>query len=285
VPPKQKQRQNKSPTHGVFTRPGLASLITQHGPSWGLSPTLTAKQALTELLSRRLIEERELRPEDPKYKLFRRYVLKGTSALEVALSLRPRSYLTHATAVFLHGLSDQVPGVIYANQEQTPKPGGGALTQAGIDRAFSGRQRLSAYSYWYDDQRIVLLSGKSTGDLGVETRQGANGEELRVTGLERTLIDIAVRPIYAGGIYQVLEAYRGARGRVDVQRLLQVLEGVGHLYPYQQSIGFLMERAGFGQAELTPLRNLVTTFDFYLAHGLKERDYDPTWRIYFPREF
>lgn len=60
-------------------------------------------------------------------------------------------------------------------------------------------------SYWCDEQRIVLLlSGKSTGDLGVESRQGANREELRMTGLERTLSDIAVRPTYAYGIYQVL---------------------------------------------------------------------------------
>src|SRR5882672_4945604 len=47
--------------------------------------------------------------------------------------------------------------------------------------------------------RIVLLSGKHTGRLGVTKTLGPQGEQLELTDLERTLIDIAVRPTYAGG--------------------------------------------------------------------------------------
>ena len=38
---------------------------------------------------------------------------------------------------------------------------------------------------------------------------------VRVTDLERTLIDIAVRPEYAGGVYEVLNVYRLAKGKVS----------------------------------------------------------------------
>jgi hypothetical protein len=130
-----------------------------------------------------------------------------------------------------------------------------------------------------------LLSGKATGDLGVVTITGPGGEELRVTDIERTLIDITVRPVYAGGIYQVLDAFRGARGKVSTGKLIEFLKKIDYLYPYHQAIGFLMEWAGFPESDIRQIRKLGTRFDFYLAHGLKERDYDPGWRLYYPRGF
>ena len=39
----------------------------------------------------------------------------------MALSLRPRSYLSHASALVLQGLTEQIPGTIYVNQEQSAK--------------------------------------------------------------------------------------------------------------------------------------------------------------------
>ena len=54
-------------------------------------------------------------------------------------------------------------------------------------------------------------------------------------------------------------------------------------YPYHQPIGFLLERAGYEPWRLAPLRKLAITFDLHLAHGTKERDYDPGWRLFFPK--
>ena len=47
-----------------------------------------------------------------------------------------------------------------------------------------------------------------TNALGVIEIQGSEDETLKVTGIERTLIDIAVRPVYAGGVFEVLKAYK-----------------------------------------------------------------------------
>ena len=146
----------------------------------------------------------------------------------MALSVRPRSYLSHGTAISLHSLTDQVPKTIYVNQEQSPKPlPSGELTQSAIDRAFSNQQRRSGYVLEYEQWRIVLLSGKNTGNLGVVKIVGPLHEQLDVTSVERTLIDIAVRPIYAGGVFQVLEAYRSARDRVSVNTLVAISRLLG----------------------------------------------------------
>jgi predicted transcriptional regulator of viral defense system len=200
----------------------------------------------------------------------------------MGLSLRPRSYLSHGTAVFLHGLNDQIPKTIYVNQEQSKKSGSGRLSQERLTLAFSRRQRTSKYVYGFDGYRAVLLSGKQTGALGVAKLGGPQRETLPVTGLARTLIDIAVRPAYAGGIVQVMEAYRGARGRVGGAEMVRMLRKLDYVYPYHQAIGFLMERAGYPEGEWEKLRRLGTRFDFYLLHGMRNAKRDEKWRLFFP---
>jgi predicted transcriptional regulator of viral defense system len=269
---------------GVFKIARLRSLFAEHKEAWGLNKDVTVSEFIEYLLKRKEIQQVELRSE--LYKPLVRYALRKYSPHLMALSLRPRSYLSHGTAVFLHALNDQLPKTIYANQEQTEKPSGGSLSQEGLTRAFSGRQRTSRYVYSLEGgYRIVLLSGKQTKNLGVKNSLGPKGEDLPVTEIARTLIDIAVRPAYAGGIVQVLEAYRGAKDRVEAKEIVQTLQRLAYVYPYHQAVGFLMERAGFASKEYEKLLKLGTEFDFYLVHGMKKPSFDKKWRLFFPEGF
>ena len=56
-------------------------------------------------------------------------------------------------------------------------------------------------------------------------------------------------------------------------------------YPNDQAIGFFMQRAGYEQRGCSRLASLGLEFDFYLAHGLKDTDYDATWRLFYPKGF
>src|SRR5262249_43102848 len=152
-------------------------------------------------------------------------------------------------------LIDQEQPTIYVNKEQSPKNSTGVLTQTGIDRAFANKQRQSSYVVTHEETEIVFLSGKNSNRLGVTRITGALGETLELTNIERTLIDIAVRPSYAGGAKRVARAYGNSVSRISIPRLAKLLEELEYVYPYHQTIGFYLQNAGHPSSELQILRD------------------------------
>jgi predicted transcriptional regulator of viral defense system len=212
-----------------------------------------------------------------------RFCVSPPSPFQLAASLRKNGYLSHGTAAYLHGLIKAPQQAIYINVEQSAKPAvEKSLSQAGIDRAFAGKQRQSQYSFSNEDLTVTILAGKNTGRTGVEMIAQPEGEPVLATNLERTLVDLAVRPAYAGGISNVLEAYRAARSRTSAEALTLLLDRVGRVYPYAQSIGFLMRQAGYPAEDLGLLRKRITEFKFYLSHDLQDPAYDADWRLFHP---
>ena len=152
----------------------------------------------------------------------KRYHYGAFTGYELASSLKPGGYLCHGTAAQLHHLIDHEPTIIYVNKEQSPKTAKGSLSQTGIDRAFSHKQRQSGNIVTHDRTQIVLLSGKSSNRLGVVKIAGPQSEPLELTNVDRTLIDIAVRPTYAGSAKSVAKAYRNAFSQTSVSRLAKM---------------------------------------------------------------
>jgi predicted transcriptional regulator of viral defense system len=212
-----------------------------------------------------------------------RYLVGDATEYSIALSLRRGSYLSHASAIYAHGLSQQIPRTVYANREQSPKPRPkGGMTQESIDRAFRNNARTSNYAFSYQGIRILLLSGKATGNMGVGPVSLPSGESLETTGLERTLIDITVRPTYAGGVFEVQKVFKEASNRLSLITLATMLTKLDYVYPYHQALGFYLQRAGFSMQELKVLRGQAFTYDFYLTNRIIKPQYDPEWRLYYP---
>jgi hypothetical protein len=266
----------------VFGLNALTALLEEHRKDSKL-PTSVPTSQLIDFLTPEGLRIVRLRPSSGN--MLTRYAWRDASDFGIALSVFNKLYLCHLSAMVLHDLTDQVPSTMYVNREQSPKSFDANLTQRGIDLAFSRKARESNYYFTFDRHRVTIVSGKSTGRLEVGSILSAANEPLAVTNLERTLIDIAVRPNYAGGVAQVLEAFSRARKRVSTNTLVATLKKLDYVYPYHQTIGFYMARTGYTGDQLSMLRQFPIEFDFYLTHGMKKTDHDSSWRVYYPSGF
>ena len=211
-----------------------------------------------------------------------RYIFGTLSPLQLACSFYKNSYLSHGTALNLHGLAPLE--TIFVNHEQSPKNSRLRISQAGINRAFQNSQRQSTYVFRYGTNTITFLNGKNTQGAGIVDMQGPRGELLKTTSLERTLIDVVVRPQYAGGMSNVLSAFRQAKDRISVAEIARLLAKVKYVYPYHQALGFILQRAGVPEEELAPLKQRAIRFKFYLDYDMNQPAYDPVWKLYYPSD-
>lgn len=267
----------------VYWPDDIARILEDHRAFWRVAKKTTNGGFIDFLLRSTYMRQVDMVPlHHNKASQTTRFVWREANPFEIAVTLRRGGYLCHGTAVYLHGLNDQIPHRLYVNKEQGEKfLKKNVLTQGGIDRAFSGKQRESRYIFEFDSSEVALLSGKHTRNEGV-SELTYDERPIQITKIERTLIDIAVRPAYAGGPVQVLRAYQGAIGRVSISEMIAILRKLDYTYPYHQAIGYYMECAGFPLKQYDRLRQLGLNYDFYVTYGLTEKKYVSSWRLFVP---
>jgi hypothetical protein len=262
----------------AMTYTELEDLLTARRDHW----QLTERPSINELI--RVIEEHELLQiaeiASDGYGRKTRYALGKVSLLQLASSFYKGSYLSHGTALQVHGLASS--NQVFVNHEQSPKGSGSRLSQSGLDRAFKSPQRQSNYIFRYGSRTITFLNGKNTERAGVIEMQGDEHESLQVTNLERTLIDVIVRPQYAGGIRNVIKCFEKAMDRISIDEIATLLARTDYVYPYHQAIGFVLQKVGLPEESLSPLKARKVRFRFYLDYAMKNPAFDPAWKLYYP---
>lgn len=264
----------------------MKNLLEENRRKWELPQSTTTSQFLTFLIEKSELKEVRLAF---RARAYIRYAWRDATIQEILMSLDGDPYLSHYTAMSHHNLTEQIPKTIYVNSEQITKPRGAAtLEQHRIDLAFKGKGRTSRNFAVFQKQNICLLNGKFTAQLGVIDALGPNREKIRVTNVERTLIDITGRPMYAGGVFEVLKAFKTAKlnDQVSVNKLSATLKKLDYVYPYHQAIGFYMERSGvYDNGSLDILRRFEMKFDFYLDYRMEDKEYSKDWKLFYPKGF
>jgi hypothetical protein len=279
---------NKGPgSQRVFTYHQLKKFHASHKHELELPPSITTTRLVEAMIGSGTLKEVSINPakgskgqDGTPYKTIVRYARGDANVMELGLSLRPNSYLSHASAAELHGVLP-ASKTLYVNKEQGPKTINPIpLTQEAINLAFSYSPRVSNLVYEHEGRRIVLINGKSTNNLEVVTQSVPS--PIAYTTLERTLIDITVRPIYAGGTNAVIQAFKNAAGQISLLKLIDVLRQLDYIYPYHQALGYYLQKSGYTAQETKALKDLEIKFDFFLTHGVRKTIFDADWRLYVP---
>lgn len=267
----------------VWTEQQLSKAITEMRTEWGVAKSIPNSQIIEFLVSETPLSLVHLaftnRP-------VRQYWWGQPTPYEAAASLDANGYFSHLSAMHLQSLTERAPDTIYLNVEQKNRGTlNGRLSQPAIDAAFRGPCRISNDRAAYDNLTVCRLSGKNTGNFGLVSRKHPVHGTVRITGIPRTLLDIAVRPVYSGDPTSVVTAYRLAAGRFKIAELFRTLDEIKHAYPYQQAIGFCMERSGgYSEADLLIMQSRISHFNFYLDYGMVDPTFSERWRIYYPRD-
>lgn len=263
-----------------FSEQDLRDVFVQQKEQWNIPASSSSKHFINFLVEKTAFRKVELE-KDGQHKIKHLFIWKAEDDLSIIAGLKKSGYYTHYTAMSLHNLTLQIPKVYYLNTEHSQNPAPTPLSQEDVDQAFSKEQRKTSLSYSYKNKKVFLLNSKNTGELGVKAFN-RDMEYYCYTDLERTLIDIAIRPAYSGGVFEVLEAYRQAKGKVDATKLHQYLQKLDYSYPYHQVIGFYMERAGYSPAETAPFEKSIT-LNFYLTYNLKAKQFSEKWKLFYPK--
>jgi hypothetical protein len=212
-----------------------------------------------------------------------KYAFREIYKHKTPLKVRNNSFLSHYTAMYLHNLTENIPKNVYTNQEQSKKPSNKSyhLQQKNIDIAFSKTMRKTNHIVFFDNFNAYMLNGKNTERLGI-TEIEVDGENLPITDIERTLLDVSIRPGYGGGVEEILEAYINAQGEISINRLLAYLRKMNYIYPYHQVLGFYLEKAGYKESQLKILESMDIEYDFYLNYNMKNPSFSERWKLYYP---
>lgn len=273
---------NSSPTN-IFMRKDINKLLSINREQWRLPASITPNKFIDNLLKNTKLERHTF---DFPHQKTVRYTWGMVSPYAIILSIKTNTYFTHHTAMYIHNLIDYHPDTIYLNLEQPPHTIHGTnLIQANIDRAFAQNVRISNNRTIYNSKNVILLNGMNTGRTGVIEKK-VETETLLVTDIERTLIDIVVRPIYSGGVRAVLQAYREAKKYISVDKLFSTLIKLNYIYPYHQAIGFYLERSGvYERKEFEIFKEPGLRYNFYLTHKMNNPKFSPKWLLYYPKDF
>ncbi len=199
-------------------------------------------------------------------------------------SVRSRSsYFSFYSALYINNLTLQIPKQIYLTLERKSLDhNDNSLKQENIDRVFSKPPRITTDKRNYKNFDINFINGQYQNQIGITEFR----DQYTVSDIERTLIDISVRPFYSGGVTQVLEAFVNAKDRMDPKKLIEYYSKLNYTYPYHQVIGFYLEKAGYDEKIYNEFLNFDDLdFNFYLTYNILHKEFSKKWHLYYPKGF
>ncbi len=207
----------------------------------------------------------------------------------IAQAMFPQEYFCNLTSIYYHSLTNQVPKTIYICYEKKPskRKKVNTVNNNELRRSFIKPHRHTKHVYTLNAYEIIVVERRAriSGSGVIESHPPSTllPNSSRVTCIERALIDAVVSPQYNGGIVSVYTYFRNARGMLNMSKLIKIYRQLDFIYPYFQSIGFLLDRVGMSKHASVIYKNFQPERNFYIDHDAKTSwIYDEKWKLYYP---
>ncbi|NML37589.1 hypothetical protein HHL17_10340 [Chitinophaga sp. G-6-1-13] len=266
----------------IFTQEGLKEMLELFQQRDWISKRTSGADLIEATQHLNLFKVEQLCDENGEVRL-ERYTLGAVEDRSFIISLAPSAYFSHATALYFNHIMPTFGPNIFLTYEQWGENNASPLTQEAVDNAFSKPPRLSKDRLKWKDYTISILR-KKLPKLPPGSPKEDWAVDARHTDLERTLIDIVVAPEYGGGCTNILQAFEASKQMLDTKVLYSYLEKMNFTYPYHQSVGFYLERAGYLQQDYAPFLPGPEDLCFYLQKQMPATTYDDKWKIYYPAD-
>jgi predicted transcriptional regulator of viral defense system len=207
---------------------------------------------------------------------------------EIAQALFPQGYFCNLSSIYYHSLTNQVPKTIYICYEKKPakRINVSTVNNNELRRAFIKPHRHTNHVYTLNDYKVIVVERARISDSGVVESHPPSTllpSTSRITCIERALIDAVVTPQFNGGIVSVYTYFKTARGMLNIERLIKIYRQLDFVYPYSQSIGFLLDRAGMSKHASVIYKKFLPEHSFFVDHDAKTSwIYDEKWKLYYP---
>jgi predicted transcriptional regulator of viral defense system len=271
----------------AYTTFDMKNIFSLNRNDWKIAGYRTADQFMSFLENKNIVKILKLKHQSTG-SIKKILTEPDATTQNIALTIKKDGYLSNYSSMQIHQLTLQIPKSLYISFNKSLelkdiKKNENEISQENIDIAFSKPQRITSevYRSELDNTRFYFIQKahkeKNIGIISIDNYS--------YTDLERTLIDIAVRPAYSGGVFEVLNAFEIAKENVDVNKLNTYLLELDYKYPYHQVIGFYMTKAGYADEKVRLFSNYLSKYDFYLTYNMSNKEYDSEWKIYYPKGF
>lgn len=165
-------------------------------------------------------------------------------------------YISHYSAMEMHQMTTQPVNTVYVTVRQKRE----SRTIAAVQYRFV---YASEHSFW-----------------GWEMIWATPQEQVRVSDLEKTSLDSAVRPELCGGLAELAKGLWLRKEDLDEARLVAYVQRLGHRAAARR-LGYVLQTYGLGQGEtIAALRSLIGPGYELLDPTLPdEGPHDPDWRL------
>lgn len=162
---------------------------------------------------------------------------------EVAMALVEPAAISHWSAMNHHGLTEQVPRKVFVL----------TTTEASVPRGRREKARASGGGYRVGDTLYQFVQVKPERFFGIEG-VWVGEARVKVTDLERTLLDGLSMPQYCGDFGEVLHAFAAAGDRLDIEKIAGYAQKLD--VATAKRLGWTLESEGMHDSRLEVLAAL-----------------------------